>query len=59
MTAVKYIREGVLNVLYYLIRCAIGVVNIIALVYSLFQVKKTNGKNDPGETRQGIEPAMN
>ena len=59
MTAVKYIREGIFNFFYYLIRFAIGVVNIIALVYNFFQVKKTDRKTEPREARQGVEPAMN
>lgn len=60
MTAVKYIREGILNVLYYLINCAIGVVNLIALVYFFFQQeKKTDQGANQRKTRQGVEPAMN
>jgi hypothetical protein len=49
MTVLKYIREGILVVLYYLINCAIGVVNLMALVYNLFQFKRTDQKTPNGE----------
>jgi hypothetical protein len=46
MTVLKYIREGILVFLYYLIRCAIGVVNLMVLVYNLFQFKRTSQKSE-------------
>jgi hypothetical protein len=51
MTAVKYIREGIFNFFYYLINCAIAIINLIAMVYFFFQSKKTDYK--AGDVREG------
>jgi hypothetical protein len=59
MTVLKYIRKGILIVVYYLLRSLFTIVNAIVTIRDFFRFRKTNRGPEPQEDNPVVEPVMN